>query len=157
MVFFLALEGLGTGSAWSGFEAPVRPAGCWYFISMASQIYSLKFAKSVGWSFLSSRMQSLQSWQPAPFLLHNIKNKVKIPNREMGQRSQWIFHEEGIHMAIKNLKRCSVSLMVRGRQVKSPMSYHLTSVRMAISENLQQYMLPRMWRKGNAPALLVRM
>ena len=46
----------------------------------------------------------------------------------MGQRSQWTFHEEGIHMAIKHLKRCSASLMVRGRPFKSPVSYHLTPV-----------------------------
>ena len=75
----------------------------------------------------------------------------------MGQRSQWTFHEEGIHMAIKHLKRCSASLMVRGRPFKSPVSYHLTPVRMAISENPQQYMLQRMWREGNSAALLVGM
>ena len=46
MVFFLALEGLGTESALSGFQAPVKPAGCWYFLSMASQIYSPEFQKS---------------------------------------------------------------------------------------------------------------
>ena len=33
------------------------------------------------------------------------------------------------------------------------MSYHLTPVRMAISENLQQYMLQRMQRKGSSLAL----
>ena len=142
----------------------------------------------------------------------------------MGQRSQWTFHEEGIHMAIKHLKRCSVWLIgkvrwsrsvasdsaiprtvayqaflsigfsrqeywsgchfllqwifptrdrtqiscivgrrftiwatreVGGRQIQSPGSYHLTPVRMAISENLQQYMLQRVRRERNSPALLV--
>ena len=78
-------------------------------------------------------------------------------NKEINQRSQWTFHEEGIQMAIKHLKMCSASLMVRGRPIKSPVSYHLTPVRMAISENLQQYMLQRMRREGNSPALLVGM
>ena len=72
----------------------------------------------------------------------------------MGQRSQWAF-QEGIHMATKHLKRCSASLMVRGRQIKSPVNYHLTPVRMAISENPQQYMLQRTRREGNSPALLM--
>ena len=43
IAFFLAPGSLGTGSAWSGFHAPGRPA--LYFISMASQIYSPKFPK----------------------------------------------------------------------------------------------------------------
>ena len=73
----------------------------------------------------------------------------------MGQRPQWSFHEEVIHMAVKHLKRCPVSLIVRSRQIKNPMSYHLTPVRMDISENFQQYVLQRMRREGNAPALLV--
>ena len=75
----------------------------------------------------------------------------------MGQRSQWTFHEEGTHMAIKHLRKSLVSLMVRGRQIKSPESSHLTPVRMGISENSRQYMLQRMQREGNSPALLVRL
>ena len=75
----------------------------------------------------------------------------------MSRRSQWTFHEEGIQMAIKHLKRFSAPLMVRGRPIKSPVSYHLTPVRMAVSETLQQYMLQRMRREGNSTALLVGM
>ena len=75
----------------------------------------------------------------------------------MGQRSQRTFHEEGTHMAIKHLRKSLVSLMVRGRQIKSPVNYHLTSVTMAISEKLQQYRLQRIQREGNSPALLMGM
>ena len=60
-------------------------------------------------------------------------------------------------MAIKHLKRCSVSLRVRGRKIKSPVISHLIPVRMGILEHLQQYVLQRMWREGNFPALLMGM
>ena len=61
------------GSAWSGFQVPGRPAGCWCFISMASQVYSPKFTESVRWSSLSFKMESLQSGQPAPLLPQLLK------------------------------------------------------------------------------------
>lgn len=90
----------------SGFQAFMKPAGCWYFLSMASQIHSPEFARNCGMQFHFLLKCSHSVRATCPFLLYNIKNKVKIPNREMGQRSQWTFHE-GIHVAMKNLKRCS--------------------------------------------------
>ena len=41
-------------------------------------------------------------------------------------------------MAIKHTKRCLESLILRERQIYSPMRYHLTSVRMTVSKNPQQ-------------------
>ena len=43
-------------------------------------------------------------------------------------------------------------------QIKTTLRYHLTPVRMAIMKKIyKQYMLERVWTKGNSLALLVEM
>ena len=61
-------------------------------------------------------------------------------NKQASKKSQIYTHisPKKAEMAIKHTKRCLESLILRERQIYSPMRYHLTSVRMTVSKNPQQ-------------------
>lgn len=70
----------------------------------------------------------------------NQKEKRQKTHQKTGQDLD--FTKEEVKMANNHLKRCSTTLVIREMQIRTKMSYHFTSVRMA---KMNKTNLVRVW------------
>ena len=68
--------------------------------------------------------------------IRKTNNPIQKKKKKMGRRSKQTFLQKDIQLANKHIERCSTLLMIRERQTKITMRYHLTPARMTIIKKI---------------------